>query len=137
MRATSTLIEVLAENGILDFPIVLAEGYPDKTSAAEAALARAEEFGVTRTWIADKREVSRGVQMLPLEVREAVSQKAKAAGFTKVFTEIPESTRQPDGTFTLVLMGADARDERATLADAVGTTLRETRIAAANAYLRG
>lgn len=135
VRTHPDLINVLSEQGISNFPKLLAEA-GDATTASDLALARAGEFGVTPEWILARREISQGVALLPASLRDSVVEKARREGITKIFFEIPERTKQSDGNFTLVMMGATANDQRVTLADAVGSSARVLRVEAANAYLR-
>jgi dsRNA-specific ribonuclease len=136
VHARRELVDALRVNGIDNFPLVLAKDLPTKTEAADAALAAVEAAGATRDWISNIREVSRGAARLPEPLRSQVIEKARAKfNVTKVFAEIPDRTRQADGSYTLVLMGATAGDVRVTLGDAVASVFRTGMEDAARAFL--
>jgi hypothetical protein len=110
------LQRVLADVGFRDIPLVLAQGFPDKTSAAEAALATLARYGLDEQAIQDQKEITSIARLRPESLRDAVVAKARRMGYAKQLLEIPERHKQPDGTMLVVLIGVNERDQRFTLA---------------------
>lgn len=114
------LQRVLSDVGFKDIPLVLAKDFPDKNSAAEAALATLAKHGLNEQAIQDQKEITNIAKLTPESLRDAVIAKARRLGFPKQLFEIPERSKEPDGTMLVVLIGVNERDQRFTLAS--GTT---------------
>jgi len=126
----------LAESGYPNVPRELARDFPDKNSAAAAALATLAEHGFGPEEIANQREIANGVRSLfPASFRDEVLRKARALGYPKVLFAIPERSRQPDGTFLVVLIGSDVNDNRVVLASAMGSLFGRVKADVARKFL--
>lgn len=126
---------VLADVGFPGIPLVLAKDYPDKTSAAVAALKTLAEHGLDEQAMQDQKEITGIAKMRPEGLRDAVIAKARAMGFPKQLFEIPERSKQPDGTMLLVLIGVNDRDQRTTLASVTTSNFHRGKVDVAQLFL--
>jgi dsRNA-specific ribonuclease len=128
LRAALASEGIIVDGDLLSSP----EGHATRAEAAEAALEKLQEAGMTEDWMHSYRERTRFGGIDPKIVEEAMAivrrrfQRTER-DFVKPMFKIPSKSIQEDGLLSVIFVISDSNDVEHTLGSATGYSITKTK----------